>query len=132
MTATMMQQRLNRVSQIISQVDDEEIISMIKKGIRKQTNSKSKILVVEDEFGLQKLFKEVFLMEGYDVRTATNGDEGYETLPLEYSVRKKSEVKDTCGYNEANFEPDKNSLKLLRTWAFVFQKQKIHSLQGSL
>lgn len=75
--ATIMQQRLNRVSHIISQVDDEDIISMIKKGINKQA-TKSKILVVEDEFGLQKLFKEVFLMEGYDVRTATNGDSGYE------------------------------------------------------
>lgn len=76
--ATIIQRRLNKFRHIISQVNDEEIISMIKKGIKKQTNSKSKILVVEDEFGLQQLFKDIFLMEGYDVKTATNGDSGYE------------------------------------------------------
>jgi len=76
--ATMVQQRLNRVNHIISQIDDKDIVLMIKKGIRKQTDEKRKILVVEDEFGLQELFKDVFLMEGYDVRTATDGDRGYE------------------------------------------------------
>ena len=76
--ATMIQQRLNRINHIISQINDKDIVFMIKKGIKKQTNEKRKILVVEDEFGLQELFKDIFLMEGYDVRTATDGDRGYK------------------------------------------------------
>jgi DNA-binding NtrC family response regulator len=39
---------------------------------------KIKILVVEDEFGLHEIFREIFRMEGYDVRIATNGLKGYE------------------------------------------------------
>jgi len=76
--ATVIQQRLNRVNHIIRQVNDTDIVFMIKKGVKKQTNGKRKILVVEDEFGMQELFKDIFLMEGYDVRTATDGDLGYE------------------------------------------------------
>jgi len=76
--ATVIQQRLNRVNHIIRQVNDTDIVFMIKKGVKKQTNGKRKILVVEDEFGMQELFKDIFLMEGYDVRTATDGELGYE------------------------------------------------------
>ena len=36
------------------------------------------ILVVEDEFGLQEIFRDVFLMEGYNVRVAVNGDSGFQ------------------------------------------------------
>ncbi|MCF8130211.1 MAG: response regulator [Deltaproteobacteria bacterium] len=34
--------------------------------------------MVEDEFGLQATLREVFQLEGYDVRVAVDGDEGYE------------------------------------------------------
>ena len=40
--------------------------------------SRLKILIVEDEFGLQDLFRDVFLLEGYDVRVAVDGDQGHE------------------------------------------------------
>jgi DNA-binding response OmpR family regulator len=33
---------------------------------------------VEDEQGLQKLFREALLMEGYDVRVAEDADKGYK------------------------------------------------------
>ena len=33
---------------------------------------------MEDEFGLQATLKEVFQLEGYDVRVAVDGDVGYE------------------------------------------------------
>ena len=76
--AKMTQQRLNRVSRLISQIKDEELVELIRKGTIKHNESKKKILVVEDEFGLQEIFRDVFLMEGYDVRVAVNGDSGYQ------------------------------------------------------
>ena len=39
-----------------------------------------KVLVVDDEAGLQELFRDVLIMEGYDVRVAADGEGGY----LEY------------------------------------------------
>jgi two-component system response regulator (stage 0 sporulation protein F) len=33
---------------------------------------------VEDEFGLQEIFRDIFLMEGYDVMVAVDGHNGYE------------------------------------------------------
>jgi len=76
--AKMIQQRLNRVSRHISNMKDEELVEMIKRGIKKNNKRKKKILVVEDEFGLQEIFRDVLLMEGYDVRVAVNGDSGFQ------------------------------------------------------
>jgi len=76
--AKMIQQRLNRVSRLISNMKDEELVEVIKRGIKKYNKRKKKILVVEDEFGLQEIFRDVFLMEGYDVRVAVNGDSGFQ------------------------------------------------------
>ena len=76
--AKMIQQRLNRVSRLISHMKDEELVEVIKRGIKKHNKRKKKILVVEDEFGLQEIFRDVFLMEGYDVRVAVNGDSGFQ------------------------------------------------------
>jgi CheY-like chemotaxis protein len=76
--AKLTQQRLNRVSRLISQIKDEELVELIRKGTIKHNESKKRILVVEDEFGLQEIFRDVFLMEGYDVRVAVNGDNGYQ------------------------------------------------------
>ena len=72
------QQRLNRVSHILSQMKDEDLIELIKKGAKKQAKRKKKVLIVEDEFGLQEIFKDIFLMEGYDVRVSVDGVNGYE------------------------------------------------------
>ena len=74
------QQRLNRVGRLIDDVKDEEIIELIGQGAPTRAERKMKILVVEDEFGLQEIFRDIFLMEGYDVRVAVDGDKGYEVF----------------------------------------------------
>jgi CheY-like chemotaxis protein len=78
--AKSLQQRLNRTSELINCVDDEELIGLLKKGLVEEGHAKKKILVVEDEFGLQETFRDVFIMEGYDVRVALDGEEGYQTF----------------------------------------------------
>jgi CheY-like chemotaxis protein len=79
-TAKNYQQRLNRVNELISQTSDEELIGLLKKGVNKEVKRKKKVLVVEDEFGLQETFRDVFRMEGYDVRVAVDGVNGYKTF----------------------------------------------------
>lgn len=74
-----LQKRLNHISELIGSVNDEDLIALLTKGIPAEKNGKKKILVVEDEFGLQETFRDVFLMEGYDVRVALDGEEGYRT-----------------------------------------------------
>ncbi len=79
------QQRLNQISERINRLKDEEIIEVliqreppaIGQGVQEK-KGKKKILVVEDEFGLHELFRDIFHMEGYEVRIATNGLNGYE------------------------------------------------------
>jgi CheY-like chemotaxis protein len=78
--AKSLQQRLNRTSELINSVDDEELIGLLKKGMVEEGQTKKKILVVEDEFGLQETFRDVFIMEGYDVRVALDGEEGYQAF----------------------------------------------------
>jgi two-component system response regulator (stage 0 sporulation protein F) len=76
--ATTLQQTLNRVNDLLSEISDDELVELITKGIENQTDAKKRILVVEDEFGLQDMFRAVFQMEGYDVKVAVDGDRGYE------------------------------------------------------
>ncbi len=75
--ANNIQQRLNRVSQFISQIKDEDLIDLIRNGTRSVDGSKPKILIVEDETGLQDLFRRVLTMEGYDIRVAGDGESGF-------------------------------------------------------
>lgn len=73
------QQRLNRVSALLGRWSDKQVIDLVRKRIpQKPTSGKKKILVVEDEFGLQEVLRDIFQMEGYEVQVAVNGDEGYE------------------------------------------------------
>lgn len=74
--AKRIQQRLNRVRQILGQMKDEQIIALLARKPRKENRRKKRILVVEDEFGLQEIFRDIFLMEGYEVRVAVDGDNG--------------------------------------------------------
>ena len=76
--AERLQRSLNRLSLLIEEVKDEVIIEIIRKGIPgKAEKRKKKILVVEDEFGLQDVFRDIFLMEGYNVKIAVDGADGY-------------------------------------------------------
>ncbi len=76
--AELTQQRLNRLSRLLNLTSDEALIDLIKKGIKGQAQRKKKILVVEDEVGLQELFRDILLIEGYDVSVAGDGAGGYE------------------------------------------------------
>ncbi|RJR47474.1 MAG: response regulator [Desulfobacteraceae bacterium] len=85
--AKIAQQRLNRVSDLISKMSDEEIVDLIRGAARSEKNKEKpttlrgkKILVVEDEFGLQETFRDIFRMEGYEVRVAVDGVEGYKAF----------------------------------------------------
>lgn len=78
--AKLLQQRLNHVSELLGQTSDEELIGLLKKGFHEEDHRKKKVLVVEDEFGLQETFRDVFRLEGYDVRVAVDGEKGYQTF----------------------------------------------------
>jgi hypothetical protein len=75
--ANEVQQRINRVHHVISQMNDDELVELIKKSFTKVASEKKKILVVEDEFGLQDTLRNIFIMEGYETRIAVDGDNGY-------------------------------------------------------
>jgi len=76
--AEKMQQKINEVAHIINSLPDKELIEIIKNGSLKKPKDKWKVLVVEDEFGYQDTLRNIFTMEGFDVRVAIDGDTGYE------------------------------------------------------
>ena len=78
--AKIAQQRLNKFSHLLSRLSDKELIDLIKNGPKVQGPIKKKILVVEDEVGLQELLKRILLTEGYRVRVASGGGSGYEAF----------------------------------------------------
>ncbi len=82
--AKILQQRLNRANKLINEASDEELIALLGKTVIEEPLRKKKILVVEDEFGLQETLRDVFTMEGYDTRTAIDGENGYQVF-LEFS-----------------------------------------------
>jgi len=73
-----LQQRLNEVQRLLNRANDMALIGILRQKREETTSKKRRILVVEDEFGLQATLREVFQLEGYDVRVAVDGDEGYE------------------------------------------------------
>lgn len=74
------QKSLNRLSELISRMDDSEIIKLFGNNTSEEEHLKKKILVVEDEFGLQEIFRDIFKMEGYEVRVAVDGIDGFEAF----------------------------------------------------
>jgi two-component system response regulator (stage 0 sporulation protein F) len=76
--AEKMQQKINEVAHIINALPDKELIEVIKNGALKKPKEKWKVLVVEDEFGYQDTLRNIFTMEGFEVRVAIDGDTGYE------------------------------------------------------
>ncbi len=76
--ANKVQKQLNHVFKILAKVEKQEFINLLEKDIKIPEKRKTKILVVEDEFGLQEIFRDIFLMEGFDVRLAVDGDDGYK------------------------------------------------------
>ncbi len=76
--AERMQQKINEIAHVINSLPDKELIEIIKNGSVKKPKDKWKVLVVEDEFGYQDTLRNIFTMEGFDVRVAIDGDTGYE------------------------------------------------------
>jgi len=74
--AEITQQRLNKLSELIGEMKDEEIIELIRTGIGTE-KKKKKILVVEDETSIKTMLRDVFYMEGYDTMAVSDGEEGY-------------------------------------------------------
>jgi CheY-like chemotaxis protein len=76
------QQSLNKLSELIGRMDNREILDIFtsngKTRILQEKAKKRKILIVEDEFGLQDMFRDIFNLEGYDVRVAIDGENGFE------------------------------------------------------
>ena len=72
------QQSLNRLSALINQMEDKEIVRLFDDYKVNDSPHKKKVLVVEDEFGLQEIFKDIFKMEGYEVKVAVDGVDGFE------------------------------------------------------
>lgn len=73
-----LQQQLNRLNRSLKTVRDRDLLELIQNEERPAPVSvKKKVLVVEDEFGLQDTLRDVFQMEGYEVRVAVDGDAGY-------------------------------------------------------
>jgi len=74
-----LQRKLNRLNESLKCVDDRDLVELVRnRADFKPVSAKRKILVVEDEFGLQETLRDVFQMEGYDVRVAVDGDKGYK------------------------------------------------------
>ena len=72
------QQRLNEVNRILNRMSDGELIELIGKNLKViVADNKKKVLVVEDEFGLQETLRNIFIMEGYETRIAVDGRNGY-------------------------------------------------------
>ncbi len=72
-----LQQKLNRVNSRLKSIKDRKLGELIRKNEDMKPVSRKKILVVEDEFGLQETLRDVFHMEGYEVSVAVDGDKGY-------------------------------------------------------
>jgi CheY-like chemotaxis protein len=80
--ATVTQQSLNKLSNLISRMKDKEILEIFNEPLEKPKDEdvphKTRILIVEDEFGLQETFKDILIMEGYDAKVAVDGLNGLE------------------------------------------------------
>jgi CheY-like chemotaxis protein len=76
--AEIIQSKLNEVSETLSRTSDDYLLGLIKQKTEEDIQDKWKILIVEDEFGLQDTLRSVLTMEGYDARSAIDGISGYE------------------------------------------------------
>ncbi len=76
-----LQRKLNRLNVSLKRVEERDLVELVRgKDSLKPVSAKKKILVVEDEFGMLETLRDVFQMEGYDVRVAVDGDKGYKVF----------------------------------------------------
>ncbi len=77
------QKKINHVASVINRTPDYSLVEYIKKDSKDQkqeSKKRWKVLVVEDEFGLQDVLRSVLTMEGYDARVAVDGLNGYKVF----------------------------------------------------
>ena len=72
------EQQYDKLKDLFLEIDHQEFFSLLQRGVKLPENRRIRILVVEDEFGLQETFRDVFSMEGYDVQVAADGEEGLD------------------------------------------------------
>ena len=118
--STITQQKLNRVGQLINRMKEEDIIELFKGEQVNEKERKKKILVVEDEFGLQEILREIFVMEGYDVRVAVDGIEGYRIF---------KEFQPDMVFTDVVM-PNMNGLELVRKMREINPKIKVIYISG--
>jgi CheY-like chemotaxis protein len=80
--ATIVQRQLNEVHKDLQQISDIQLNSLlaVRRDKEPPKTGKIKILIVEDEFGLKETFRDIFIMEGYEVRMAEDGIEGLKAF----------------------------------------------------
>jgi CheY-like chemotaxis protein len=78
------QKKINKVASTINRTPDYSLVEYIKKDRKEDRQEKVRkrwrVLVVEDEFGLQDVLRSVLTMEGYEARVAVDGLNGYRVF----------------------------------------------------
>jgi len=115
-----LQQKLNKIGSLFSEVDEKEFFYLLRKGMKKKEHRKKRILIVEDEFGLKETFRDVFIMEGYEVRVAVDGEEG---------LRAYGEFKPDLVFTDVVM-PNMNGLELIQKIREVNQDIKAIYISG--
>uniref|UniRef100_A0A7C4RGN8 Response regulator n=1 Tax=Desulfatirhabdium butyrativorans TaxID=340467 RepID=A0A7C4RGN8_9BACT len=80
--ASIEMKRLNRLSHIIQQMQDEEIIDFLQSRMVPSSDPRQRLLLVEDDVVLLDLFQKVLEIEGYCVQSATDGQHGLNLFPI--------------------------------------------------
>jgi CheY-like chemotaxis protein len=76
--AKIFQQRLNNLRSLFLKVDRKEFTALLEKRLHSKKRPKKRVLIVEDELSLKEVYRDVLIMEGYDVRVAGDGEEGLQ------------------------------------------------------
>ena len=118
--AIITQQVLNRVNDIVSKMTDTELLDVIKSGVVQEARWRNRILIVEDEESLLQMLESILTLEGYDVKTATNGVKGYE----EYCKFRPNLI--LCDI----VMPEMNGLELVARVRKLNQKVKVIYMSG--
>jgi CheY-like chemotaxis protein len=76
--AKITQQVLIRVRDTVSGMSDTELAHILSRGLLDDHLARNRILIVEDETGIQRALQRILTMEGYESKIAIDGDQGYE------------------------------------------------------
>lgn len=80
--ASVEMKRLNRLSHMIHQMKDEEIVDFLQSRMVLSSDPRQRILLVEDDVILLDLFQRVLEVEGYWIQAATDGEHGLNLFKI--------------------------------------------------